>query len=436
MTTRRYRSSLERAASIFAVLSLFAWASTSMAAPEAVVLRCGRLIDGITDQPKADVGILVRDGRIAAIGAEVRGSSTAREIDLRSATCLPGLIDLHAHLTINPKTLSGLDVTRSSAARALDALRNAQTMLRAGFTTLRCPGEADAFYAIVDVKKAIARGEFLGPRLIVAPHALSATGGHGDFNNLAADLDIATPTRVVDGADALRKVIREQLKYGADWIKLMVTGGVMSAGDDPNVTTFTDEELAAAVEETHRHGKKITVHAHGSTGIKVSLRAGVDSIEHGSLVDDEGIAMFKERGVSLVPTLYVLSYIIESGEKMGFPAESIAKARAIQAERDRHLRKAFAAGVRVAFGSDTIFPHGDAAREFAALVGLGLAPMDAIRAATGNAAALLGLEEDIGSLEVGKSADIVAVPGNPLENIRTLESVSFVMKAGEIVKGR
>lgn len=419
---------------IFVMLFLPVLVLPSMAAPEAVVLRCGRVIDGMSDKPKADLGILVRDGRIASIGEDVHGSSAVPEIDLRSATCLPGFIDLHAHLTINPNTLSGIDMTRSSAARGLDALRNAQTMLRAGFTTLRCPGESDAFYAIVDVKKAIERGEHWGPRLLVAPHALSATGGHGDFNNLAADLDVETPTRIVDGPDALRKAIREEFKYGGDWIKLMVTGGVMSAGDNPNVTTFTDEELAAAVEETHRHGKKITVHAHGAPGIKASLRAGVDSVEHGSFIDDEAIALFKERGVPLVPTVYVLHYILESGERMGFSAESIAKARSIVAERDRRFRKAFSAGVRVAFGSDTIFPHGDATREFAALVELGLAPMDAIRAATTNAAGLLGLKESIGTLEAGRIADIVAVPGNPLENIRTLESVSFVMKGGDVIK--
>ena len=296
------------------------------------MLRCGRVIDAVSDRPIENASILVRDGRIEAVGASVSVPAGAEEIDLGSRTCLPGLIDLHAHLTINPETLSSIDITRSSAARALDALRNAQTMLHSGFTTLRCPGEFDQFYSVVDVRDAINRGEFVGPRMLVAPHAISATGGHGDFNNLASNLAIETPTLIVDGADALRKAIREEFKHGADWIKLMATGGVMSAGDDPNVTTFSDEEFAAAVEEVHRHGKKITVHAIGAPGIKAALRAGVDSVEHGLLLDDEGAELFKERGAMIVPTLYVLNYIIETGEGVGFPAESIAKAVALQEE--------------------------------------------------------------------------------------------------------
>lgn len=407
-----------------------------LAADGTVVLRCGRLIDAAADRPVDDASILVRNGRIEAIGSDVNAPPDAEEIDLRTKTCLPGLIDLYAHLGINPGTLSSIDITRSSAARALDALRNAQTMLRAGFTTLRCPGEFDQYYGIVDVRDAIRRGEFVGPRMLVAPHAISATGGHGDFNNLAADLDIMTPTLIVDGAEELRKAIRQEIKYGADWIKLMATGGVMSAGDDPNVTTFSKEELEAAVEETHRHGKKITVHAIGTPGIKAALRAGVDAVEHGILLDDEAVSLFEQTGAMIVPTLYVLNYIIEVGADVGFPAESIAKGRALQAERDRRLRKAFASGIRVAFGSDTIFPHDTAAREFALLVGLGLPPLEAVRSATKNAAELIGLADEVGTLEVGKQADIIAVEENPLEQIRTLEKVIFVMKGGDVVTHR
>ena len=226
------------------VIILVLVVSTSIVAADgSVVLRCGRMIDAVSASPIVNASILVRDGHIESVGQGITTPTGVEEILLGTKTCLPGLIDLHAHLTINPETLSFIDVKRSSAARALDALRNAQTMLRSGFTTLRCPGEFDRFYSVVDVRDAINRGEFVGPRILVAPHPISATGGHGDFNNLASDLAIETPTRIVDGADSLRKAIREEFKHGADWIKLMVTGGIMSAGDDPNVTTFSDEEL-------------------------------------------------------------------------------------------------------------------------------------------------------------------------------------------------
>ena len=348
------------------------------------VLRCGAVFDG--DAMNGAGEIVVRDGRIVSGPA----GGDAEMVDLSGYTCLPGLIDLHAHLTINPDTLTAIDMTRSSAARTLDALSNGRKMLDAGFTTLRTPGEFDGWYGTVDLKKAIARGQHVGPRLLIAPHPISATGGHGDFNNLMADLMIETPTRIADGPEGLRLEIRRQFKYGADWIKLMMTGGVMSAGDDPNVSTYTEEEVRAAVEEVHRHKKKITVHAHGAPGINTALRAGVDSVEHATLVDAEGIRLFKERGVPMVPTLYVMNYIVEEGEAIGFPRESIQKARDLMEERDRRIGEAFAAGVPVAFGSDTIFPHETAAREFAVMVGLGLSPTDALRSAMTVPARVLG----------------------------------------------
>jgi imidazolonepropionase-like amidohydrolase len=208
----------------------------------------------------------------------------------------------------------------------------------------------------------------------------------------------------------------------------------MSAADDPRAQAFTDEEFRAAVDEAHRHGRKVTVHAIGAGGLKAALRAGVDCIEHGVLIDDEAIATMKERGVPLVPTVYVLDYIIEQGEKTGIPKDRIAKARSLQAERDRALRAAFAAGLTVAFGSDTIFPHETANREFARMTGLGLSPMAAIQAATLNAARVLGIEKDLGTLEVGKRADVVAVTRDPLADVTALETVSFVMKDGRVVR--
>ena len=395
------------------------------------VLRCGAVFDG---EAMGGAGeIVVRDGVIVS-GSAGAAAEVAEVVDLSGHTCLPGLIDLHAHLTINPDTLTAIDMTRSSAARALDALANAQKMLGAGFTTLRTPGEFDGYYGTVDLKRAINSGQHMGPRLLIAPHAISATGGHGDFNNLMADLMIETPTRIADGPEGLRLAIRREFKYGADWIKLMMTGGVMSAGDDPNVSTYTEEEVRAAVEEVHRHKKKITVHAHGAPGINTALRAGVDSVEHATLVDAEGIRLFKERGVPMVPTLYVMNYIVEEGEAIGFPQESIEKARALMEERDRRIGEAFAAGVPVAFGSDTIFPHETAAREFAVMVGLGLSPTDALRSAMTVPARVLGLEDEIGRIQPGFAADVIAVEGDPLENIRVMEDVRFVMRAGRVVK--
>jgi imidazolonepropionase-like amidohydrolase len=407
-------------------------ASSLHAADQTPLVRCGRLIDGRGGPVATDVVVRVVADRIAGV-EKVEGGKA--DIDLGTATCLPGLIDLHVHLGLEPPSGSeDLGIRRSGAAKALTALHHAHVMLSSGFTTLRDVGEDDRFYGIIDVRDAINRGEFEGPRLLVAPHMISATGGHGDYNDLAPDLALDVPNLVVDGPDEMRKAIREELKHGADWIKLAATGGVMSSGDDPRSQAFSEEELRAAVEEAHRHFKKVTVHAIGTAGIKAAVRAGVDGVEHGILIDDEGIALMKEKGVWLVPTIYVLDYVIEEGERSGISPESIAKAKALQAERDRCIRKALASGIKVGFGSDPIFPHDTATREFGRMVKLGMSPAGAIRSATLGAAQLLGLEKEIGSVEAGKAADLVAVQGDPLTDVTVLEHVSFVMKGGKVVK--
>jgi imidazolonepropionase-like amidohydrolase len=401
-----------------------------------VVLRCGLLIDGVNNSAQPNVAVVVQDDSIKAVERSTSFPPTAEVIDLSHATCLPGLIDLHVHLLSNPGLGSSENqyFFRSSGRKTLDGLRNAQTMLRSGFTTLRIPGDDDLYYSDIDVRDAIARHEFSGPRLLVAPHMLTATGGHGDYNGLAADVLVRAGNPVVSGVNSAQEIVRQEIKYGADWIKIALTGGVMSLGDDPRVTSFTDEEVSAMVDEAHRYRKKVCVHAHGTEGIKQAIRAGVDSVEHASLIDQEGIRLMKEHGTYLVATLFVLNYIVEQGEKQGYPGTMIAKGKALLEARDRNLRAAFAAGVKTGFGSDTIFPHEMANQEFAHLVRLGLAPMQAIRAATSNAADLLGLSSEIGSVEAGKKADIVAVSVNPLSDIRSLERVRFVMRNGQIIK--
>ena len=400
-----------------------------------IAIRCGNLIDGRSNESIPHAVIIVRGGRIETVGTDKIVPAGSESIDLGSATCLPGLMDLHAHILFNPlRSTDENYILGSSAYKALYGLKRAQQEMQLGFTTLRDPSDFDKYYALVEIRDAIARGDFIGPRLFVAPHALTSTGGHADLNDIAPDIDTLAFGKIVSGPLSMREAVREEIKYGADWIKLYVSGGVMSAHDDPRVQTFTNEEIEAAVDETHRLRKRITVHAIGTEAIKESVRAGVDSVEHGLLIDDETIRMMKERGTYLIPTLYVLNYIVEEGPKMGIPESSVNKGKAMIAERDKCLRAAFAAGVKIAFGSDTIFDEQYVPREFPLLVELGLTPFQAIQAATINPATLLGIDKDVGTIETGKQADIIAVSQNALEDIRALEHVKFVMKNGVIVR--
>ncbi len=413
-------------------------AASSSQAEATTILRCGRLIDGRADAAMRNRQIVVRDGRIVSIDDwRAQAPVDADVVDLSEATCMPGMIDLHVHLTIDASGFAGVSASgQSSAAKGLIALRNAQTMLEHGFTTVRSTGEFDLYYSLSDVRDAINAGMFDGPRILQAPHCISPTGGHCDVNDVPPDLDLEIPGLVVDGADAMRLAIRNEIKFGADWIKLTATGGVMSHGDNPQATAFSDAELEAAVDETHRHFKKITVHAIGTEGIKQAVRAGVDSVEHGILIDQEGIDLMLERGTVLVPTIYVLNYVVEVGPSIGYPPDSVAKGAELMEVRDERIRAAIDAGVRVVMGSDTIFPVEQAAREFAQMVRVGLSPMTAIKGGTIYAAELLDLDDEIGTVEAGKLADIVAIDGNPLEDVTLLETaVAFVMRSGKVVKG-
>ena len=400
------------------------------AVADSTLLRCGALIDVERERLVRQQDILIADGVIAAVGSGIAEPDGATVIDLTGHYCLPGLIDAHTHLMAGGPSLNA-----SSAEKTLVALRNAQTMLRHGYTTLRIPGDGDVGFGSIALRDAIAAGLFTGPRMQVAPHFLCPLGGHCDRNTIADDSGVPTAPHVVAaGEDSAREAVRRELKYGADWIKVHATGGIMSVGDDPWVQAFTDAELAAFSDETHRHGKKITAHIHGAGAVKSAVRAGFDSIEHGTLMDDEAIEMMVESETWLVPTVYVLDYILGSGQSRRMTPEIMAKAREVAKIRDASFRKAYKAGVKMAVGSDQVFPHRHSAREFAALVRQGVTPMDAIVMGTLNGATLMDLENEIGSIAAGKQADIIAVPGNPLDDITVLEKVEFVMLGGGIIR--
>ncbi|MEE8200782.1 MAG: amidohydrolase family protein [Candidatus Acidoferrales bacterium] len=398
-----------------------------------VVVHAGQLLDVRTGELHRDVTILIRDGRIVAVGRRVRQPADAEVIDLSDATVLPGLIDVHTHLTYPHDKFGYEGLGLSVARRALYGAVNAERVLLAGFTTAREVGAGG--FADVALREAINEGDLPGPRLLVAGPSLGITGGHCDNNLLPAEWNHRAEG-VADGPWAVRTQVRENIKYGADVIKFCATGGVLSRGDDPNATQYTLEEMQALVEEAHKLGRRVAAHAHGTEGISLAIRAGVDSIEHCTLVDEEGLALLRRHNTYMVPTVYALDFILEEGGTTGIPDYSLQKARELKDARDRAFRVAFSTpGINIAFGTDTaVFPHGLGGREFGRLVDLGLDPLRAIQAATTVAAALLGLEDEIGTLEPGQRADLIAVRGNPLEDIRVLENVLFVMKDGEVYK--
>ncbi len=395
-------------------------------------IRAGRMLDVRTGEVRSNVTILVRDGKIVAVGQDLRLPNDAQVIDLSQATVLPGLIDSHTHLTGDNRYFGYRGLGVSEMRQALFGVVGARKVLEAGFTTARDVGAGG--FSDIALRDAINDGDIPGPRILVAGPALGITGGHCDDNLLPAEYDHRA-RGVADGPWAVRAKVRENIKYGADLIKFCATGGVLSKGDDASGLQYTLEEMQAIVEEAHKLGRKVAAHAHGTEGINLALRAGVDTIEHGSLIDDEGMRLMKERGAYLVPTIYTGEYIIAEGEKVGIPDYGLRKMRALMEGRDRAFRAAIAAGVKVAFGTDSaVFPHGQGGREFALMVKLGMTPLQSIQSATLVAAEALGLQNDIGAIEVGKQADLIAVSGNPLENVRALEDVKFVMRGGKVYK--
>jgi len=398
-----------------------------------VVVHAGHLLDVKTGKLLSDQMLVIEDGKIVSAGAaaEAKIPADAVRIELPNATLLPGLIDAHTHLTMEPKF--GYERLAISVPReALTGAKNARLTLQAGFTTVRNVGASG--YTDVALRDAISAGDVPGPRLLVSGPALSITGGHCDNNMLPSEYH-AISDGVADGIAAVQHKVRENIKYGADLIKVCATGGVLSLGDNPQHSQYTLEEMKAIVADAHRLGRKVAAHAHGAEGIRWAAEAGVDSIEHGSYIDDAGIAAMKEHGTYLVPTLYLGDWMIDNAGLTHLPPPLLAKAQEVIPAARKNIAHAFASGVKVAFGTDAaVYPHGLNAHEFAVMVRLGLTPLQAIQAATVNAADLLGWSGKVGSLEPGAWADIVAVDGDPVKDVTTLERVMFVMKGGEVVK--
>ncbi len=407
------------------------WAQPAAPAAKTVVIRAGHLLDVKTGKTLSHQTIVIQGDKIASVGGDMSIPAGAQVVDLSNATVLPGLIDAHTHVTMT--TNFGYSELAISVPReALTGARNARVTLDAGFTTIRNVGASG--FTDVALRDAINAGDVPGPRMLVSGPALSITGGHCDNDMLPFEYH-AQAEGVADGVEAVQHKTREMIKYGADLIKVCATGGVLSHGDNPQASQYTLEEMKAIVADAHRLGRKVAAHAHGAQGILWASEAGVDSVEHGSYIDDAGIAEMKKNGTYLVPTLYLGDWFLENAEKIGTPPDLIAKAREVLPAARKNVARAFAAGVKVGFGTDAaVYPHGLNAHEFAVMVKLGLTPLQAIQAATINDADLLGWSDKIGTIEPGKWADIVAVDGDPLADVATLERVKFVMKGGEVVK--
>jgi imidazolonepropionase-like amidohydrolase len=404
-----------------------------MAKAETIYLTAARMIDPAAGKAIAAPAVIIKGDRIAAVGttASLAAPAGARRIDLAGQTILPGLIDMHTHITSRADTHGYRALQVTAPAEAISGVDNAWRTLQAGFTTLRNVGANG--YADVALRDSINSGETIGPRLFVSGPLIGATGGHCD-NNLLPACYHDTGEGVADGPDAITRKVREIHKYGADLIKLCATGGVLSKGTTIAAQQLSLAELEAAVQAAHMLGMKVAAHAHGTDGINDAIRAGVDTIEHASLADEESLALAKARGAVFDMDIYNDDFIMSQGAKMGMLPESLAKERSIGRRQRETFRRAVRAGVTMTFGTDAgVYPHGDNGRQFAKMVEWGMTPMQAIAAATVTAAKVLGdLGAGLGAIARGAFADIVAVEGDPLEGIARLERVSFVMKGGAV----
>jgi imidazolonepropionase-like amidohydrolase len=403
--------------------------------PLVVLVRTGSLVDVASGTVRSSQDILIEGNVIKAVGPSLTAPAGAKEIDLRGKAVLPGLIDCHTHITGQPENYLGDIFRKSPVDVAVTAHVYARRTLEAGFTTVRDMGALE--YVDVALRNAINRGAVVGPRIQASGLAISATGGHGDIVGFSPRLRFEQFSGVADGPDAVRALVRRNVKYGADVIKLIATAGVLSEEESVGAPQYSLEEMKTAVEEAARWGRKVAAHAHGTEGIKQAVAAGVASIEHARMLDDEAIQAIKTRGLYIVPDIYNDDYIVSEFVKLGYPQSIIDKEKQVGLRQRESFRAAVQAGVKIAFGTDAaVYPHGWNARQFAYMVKWGMTPMQAIQTATVKAADLLGWSEKVGVIAPGRYADLVAVDGAPTTDVTRLERVSFVMKDGVVILSR
>jgi imidazolonepropionase-like amidohydrolase len=426
------------AASVFLAAAPLAAQSASPSKPavppKITVVKSAHLVDPKSGTVVANAVIIVQDDKVTQVGSGLAVPAGAEVIDLKGATILPGLIDCHTHITSQPSDYYEDIFRKSPIDYAITAHVYAKRTLEAGFTTVRDVGASE--YIDVALKRAIDKGEVVGPRMIPAGLAISSTGGHGDLTGFSPYVKIEGISAIADGVAEVRKLVRNNVKYGADVIKVLAGGGVLSEEESVGGPQFTQEELNALVDEAGMWGRKVAAHAHGPEPIKRAIRAGVASVEHASLIDDEGIKLAKEHGTYLVMDVYNDDYILAEYARMGYPEKILAKERQVGRQQRENFKKAVEAGAKMAFGTDAgVYPHGWNAKQFAHMVRWGMTPMQAIQAATVNAADLLGRSGKVGELSAGSYADLIAVAGDPLKDVTELEHVTFVMKGGAVIKG-
>ena len=419
-----------------AVLAVLSFAAT-VAAAQVTAIRAGRLVDPDKGTVLQNQIILIRGNKVDSVGAGLRIPSADKVVDLSPMTVLPGLIDCHTHLSDGAHSGEPLgQFTKTAAQVALESVPNAQVTLESGFTSVRDVG---VYRALVDValRNAINRGDIVGPRMFVAGAYITITGGAGALTGLAPDIALPWDLHYGEANSPweVRQVVRKLAHDGVDHIKVLASGAVLTHGSNPKSQEFTPDELQAAVDEASHFGLRVEAHAHSPQGIKNAIRAGVASVEHATMIDDEGIALAKQHGIYLDMDIYDEECIQEAGRKGKMPSDFLEHdAQLGQIQRD-NFRKAVVAGAKMSFGTDAgVCPYGIAAKQFAFMVRYGMTPMQAIQAATSNAADLLGRPNEIGSIKPGKFADIIAVSGDPLADIGVLENVKFVMKDGKIYK--
>jgi imidazolonepropionase-like amidohydrolase len=409
------------------------------AAQAATLIHAGRVIDGVSDTVRTNQTVVVEAGRITAIESGFRAPGGGdRVIDLKNGTLLPGLFDMHVHITSEYSRSSEIDsYKRNEGDVVIDGVVFAQRTLSAGFTTVRDLG--DSYRAAVQLRNAINAGKVPGPRIVAAGKSIASTGGHADPSNGWARKFPSDPgpnEGVINGVDDARKAVRQRYKDGSDTIKITATGGVLSIAKSGLNPQMTEEEIRAVVSTARDYGFKVAAHAHGTEGIKRAVRGGVDTIEHGTFMDDEGIKLMKERGTYYVPTISAGRWVFDQAQDPAFfPSVVRPKALQVGPQIQSTFAKAYKAGVKILFGTDTGVPkHGQNAREFKLMVESGMPPMEAIRAATSLPAKFLDLDDQVGSIAVGKLGELVGVPGNPLDDISAMERVVFVMKDDTVYK--